>query len=246
MKLSRWYLLLAAALLLASSVTYWAEIALFHRTTETIFYMFQDLAFVPVQVLLVTIILNSLLAEREKRAMLRKMNMAIGVFFSEVGTSLLRSFSSYDGAIDEIRPSLLVRPEWNDREFTGAAKSLAQARCDVRATADELHQLKEDLLAKRPFLLGLLENANLLEHDSFTNLLWAVFHLAEELACRTDFNALPESDLAHLRGDVRRAYVALLIEWVIYLRHLKTDYPYIFSLVVRTNPFDPEARAVVD
>jgi len=31
-------------------------------------------------------------------------------------------------------------------------------------------------------LLGLLGNPNLLEHDSFTDLLWAVFHLMEELS----------------------------------------------------------------
>ena len=27
--------------------------------------------------------------------------------------------------------------------------------------------------------------------------------------------------------------------------HLKTSYPYLFSLALRTNPFDPEASAVI-
>lgn len=207
--------------------------------------MVQDLAFVPVQVLLVTLILNTLLAEREKKVMLRKMNMAIGVFFSEVGTHLLSSFSSYDQAIDEIRESLLVRMDWKERDFVRAAKLLSQSQCDIQPTPDNLRELKESLLARRMFLLGLLENANLLEHDSFSNLLWAVFHLLEELVLREDFASLPGTDIDHLRGDIRRAYLALLSEWVSYVRHLKMDYPFIFSLVVRTNPFDPDARVLV-
>jgi hypothetical protein len=40
------------------------------------------------------------------------------------------------------------------------------------------------LLSKRDFLVALMENPNLLEHESFTDLLWAVFHLVEELAVR--------------------------------------------------------------
>jgi hypothetical protein len=29
------------------------------------------------------------------------------------------------------------------------------------------------------------------------------------------------------------------------MRHLKHDYPYLFSLAIRTNTFDPEATAIV-
>jgi hypothetical protein len=29
------------------------------------------------------------------------------------------------------------------------------------------------------------------------------------------------------------------------MQHLKTDYLYLFSLAVRTNPFDPDARVEV-
>ena len=29
------------------------------------------------------------------------------------------------------------------------------------------------------------------------------------------------------------------------MEHLKTDYPYLFALAVRTNPFDPDARVEV-
>jgi len=85
----------------------------------------------------------------------------------------------------------------------------------------------------------------LLEHESFTDLLWAVFHLTEELACRTNVKQLPDTDYAHLSGDIKRAYVLLISEWLAYMKHLKADYPYLFSLAVRTNPFDPNASVEV-
>ena len=106
-------------------------------------------------------------------------------------------------------------------------------------------ELKSFLVGKRGFLLGLLENPNLLEHETFTDLLWAVFHLTEELASREDVRQLADTDYAHLSGDIKRAYVLLISEWVDYMKHLKDHYPYLFSLAIRTNPFDPDASVEI-
>ena len=94
-------------------------------------------------------------------------------------------------------------------------------------------------------VLSLLGNPNLLEHESFTDLLWAVFHLAEELGSRDRVSSLPESDREHLAGDIRRVNVLLSLEWLAYMQHLQEDYPYLFSLAVRTNPFDPDAKVEI-
>jgi len=84
-----------------------------------------------------------------------------------------------------------------------------------------------------------------LEHESFTELLRAVFHLREELLSRRDLIQLPDSDYAHLALDIRRAYTFLVHQWLDYMKYLKKNYPYLFSLSMRTNPFDPGASAVV-
>lgn len=72
-----------------------------------------------------------------------------------------------------------------------------------------------------------------------------VFHLTEELAHRVDVKNLPASDYEHLSGDIKRMYVLLISEWLSYMKHLKDDYPYLFSLAVRTNPFNPSASPVI-
>ncbi len=94
-------------------------------------------------------------------------------------------------------------------------------------------------------MLTLIGNQALLEHETFTDLLWAVTHVTEELHARGDFEHLPPTDRAHLAGDLRRAYALLGVEWLDYMRHLRTQYPFLFSLAVRTNPLDPRACVTV-
>jgi hypothetical protein len=90
-----------------------------------------------------------------------------------------------------------------------------------------------------------LENPNLLEHETFTKLLWAIFHLLEELAYRDDFRSLPKEDYGHLAYDIKRAYVLLSQQWLDYMKHLKENYPFLFHLAMRTNPFDQNASPII-
>jgi len=245
MKHFKWQIIFGISLIALSAIIYISQIFIFERPQDTFFYIFQDLAFVPISVLIVTLILDQLLRMREKRAMLKKMNMVIGAFFSEVGTGLLKSFLDFDVHYDETRENLIVTNEWSEREFSAVKKSLKVYDYKIESQKGDLEDLKGFLIDKREFLLGLLENPNLLEHESFTDLLWAVFHLTEELACRADVKQLPVTDYAHLSGDIKRAYVLLISEWLAYMKHLKDVYPYLFSLAVRTNPFNPNASVEV-
>ena len=131
------------------------------------------------------------------------------------------------------------------KRFDIAGNKLKNYEFSINAKKGNLQELKTFLINKREFLLSLLENQNLLEHETFTDLLWAVFHLTEELENRINFNKLPESNISHIEGDIKRAHGLLIAEWLIYMRHLKEDYPYLFSLAVRTNPFNPRASVIV-
>ncbi len=121
------------------------------------------------------------------------------------------------------------------------SKFITNEQYTLESKSANLEDVKLFLIAKRHFLLRLLENPNLLEHNTFTDMLWAVFHLTDELKHRKQVTELSENDYNHLSGDMERAYVRLLVEWLNYMKHLKDDYPYLFSLAVRSNPFDPEA-----
>jgi hypothetical protein len=245
MKRLRGQILLSVVLIALSAVLYVLQIRIFHSQRDTLFYLFQDLAFVPIQVLLVTVIVDQVLRIREKIAMLNKLNMVIGTFFSEVGTRLLRSLSGFDHHFDQIRRNLIVTKDWRDLNFSKVAKDVGNYDYRLDYKRRDLNELKTFLVDKRDFLLRLLENQNLLEHESFTDLLWAVFHLTEELEARENLAQLSKPDGEHIAGDMRRAYGLLIVQWLAYMNHLKKEYPYLFSLAVRTNPFDPDVSVVV-
>jgi hypothetical protein len=171
--------------------------------------------------------------------------MVIGAFFSEVGTPLLKHFAGFDTNAEKLSKHLIVSDEWSPEHFTQMQVVLKGHDHKIDSRAGDLRGLQDFIVDKRAFLLRLLENPNLLEHEQFTELLWAVFHLAEELSHRTKIGDLPDTDYAHLSGDIKRAHRLLVREWLSHMEHLKSDYPYLFSLAVRTNPFDPAASAEV-
>jgi hypothetical protein len=245
MRFLNWQIGLALALIVLSVILYLIHFAIFDDPHHIFIYMVGDIAFVPIEVLLVTIVVHRVLSRREKRALLEKLNMVIGVFFSEVGTDLLTVFSDSDPKLDEIKGQLICCSDWSDREFSDASKLLRSHEYGISIEKVDLEALRALLIEKREGLMRLLENPNLLEHDTFTQLLQAVFHLSEELASRDGLDEVPDSDRAHLAGDVKRAYGLLVSEWIDYMKHLKTNYPYLFSLAMRTNPFDESASAVV-
>ena len=245
MKLLRWQILLGMALILLSIFIYLIHYAIFRDPHHIYIYLLGDIAFVPIEVLLVTIIIHQLLSEREKKSRLEKLNMVIGSFFSEVGTVLLTYFSDYDPKLDTIRKHLVVTDDWSEREFADVSKYLKVYDYSVDIRKVDLAGLRGFLIAKREFMLRLLENPTLLEHEVFTDLLRAVFHLTEELERRGDVSRLPDTDYAHLAGDIKRAYTLLVQEWLDYVKYLKSNYPYLFSLAMRTNPFDQTASPFV-
>jgi hypothetical protein len=190
-------------------------------------------------------VVENLLSREERRARRKKINMIVGLFFSEFGTDMLRMLSTRDPCISDNRKELLVSSEWTHSDFERLKARLGSHGYCISADSVDLPGLKQVLSEKKGFLLSLLENPVIFEHDSFTGTLQAFFHLTEELMHRKNPKNLPPADIAHLVHDINRGYRLLVFEWVTYMEHLKEHYPYLFSLAMRTNPFDLEAQAEI-
>lgn len=241
----KWTLTLAVILIALSVALYILHFVLFHDLQHIEIYLLGDLAFLPIEVLLVTLILHQLLERRDRQMKLEKLNMVIGTFFSTVGTDLLTYFSDHDPGMPDLRKDLLISESWLEEDFTRVSATLSEYSCKVVFTEIALPWLRAFLVAREDFLVRLLENPMLLEHESFTQLLQGVFHLTDELKHRKDLTLLPENDQLHLTGDICRAYRLLIIQWLEYMHYLKMHYPYLFSFAVRTNPFDEQASVII-
>jgi len=144
---------LVVALLVLSVVFYVLNYALFRRGEDILFYFIEDVAFLFVQVLLVTLIIQSILDRRDKTARLEKMNMVIGAFFSEAGTSLLALFSEWGPGRANLEDALKVGQAWTAKDFAKALRWLDDYSYELAFQKADWPKLRELLLSRREFLL---------------------------------------------------------------------------------------------
>lgn len=233
---NRWQIILGIVLVVLSASFYAAHFLVFRDAHHIFIFLVGDIAFVFVEVLMVTLIIHRLLSEREKKALLEKLNMLIGAFFSDFGTDLLKAVVAFDPNAQSIKV-LLEGISWKKNTFQKAVNQISALHHNLDIKRGSLVDLKALLLSKRELLLRIIENPTLLENESFSNLLWALFHLTDELAYRDDLDSLPKPDAKHMETDMERAYGLLILEWMKFMKHLKDKYPYLFHFAVRTNPF---------
>ncbi|BAW31221.1 MAG TPA: hypothetical protein PLO64_01870 [Methanothermobacter sp.] len=244
----KWRVKLGIVLLLSSAIIYLLVYIIFKDAKHELFYIGIDLAFLPLEILIVALVVEAAINAREKAILLEKLNMVIGAFFSEVGTEFLEKVSKHELNTERIAEDLKISQGWDEKKFEKVAGKIKAYTPRIPLGADKtlfLDDLRGFLGERRKFMIRLLENPNLLEHESFTDMLWAIFHLTEELEKRISFDSLPGTDYRHLEGDLERAYRRVVFEWLKYMEHLMKNYPYLFSLAIRTNPFDPEASIYV-
>jgi hypothetical protein len=186
------------------------------------------------------------LSSREHESRMHKLNMVIGLFFSEVGTDLLTVLSDADPQRGEIREILRVEGDWTREDFAQVQRELRKLDAELDAEEISLPELARLLQGKRRLVVDLLENPAVMEHEDFTDVLWATFHLVDELEAREDVTSLPSFDRAHIIGDAQRIYKLLITRWLHYMEHMQRYYPYLFSRAVRSNPFVTKKSAVLD
>lgn len=243
---TRWKVFVGLALVALTLLLMTVHYLAFHDLHHLAIYFVGDLVFIPVEVLCVTLIIDQLLESREKRQRIEKLNMVIGIFFSRVGTPLLSRLSKADPCTLPLQKELMVSPsDWTADRFREARASVDGWKCKVDPSEVDRESLRSFLDGNEDFLLRIIENPTVFEHETFTELILAVTHLAEELKARKDLTNLPPADIAHLEGDMERVYYRLVPAWLKYMEYLKNHYPYLFSLAIRQNPFDAKASVVV-
>ncbi|MCX5778450.1 MAG: hypothetical protein NTU66_04450 [Elusimicrobia bacterium] len=234
---NRSFLFSVVALVCFSAGMYGVQYAVFHDTHDMVFYFLQDLAFLPISVIMVTFIIDQMMSRRQKKQILEKMNFVVGVFYSELGKKLLATFGGMNKNTAGLCAIFAEITDWSDTGIRQAARKLeAHDYAVTFADAQRLDEVRQFLLQKRGFMVQLLENANLLEHETFTNLLMSTFHLMEELTERLNTAAISADDWKHIENDARRVYAFLAIDWLQYLKHLNANYPYLFKFALATNP----------
>ena len=220
--------IVAALLFALSAAIYALQIALFHDPNNTFFYMLQDWAFLPIQIAVVTIVVGMVISEMQRRERVEKTNMLASSFFSDGGTALMRKLLSCTVRCEALRGDCAIKGSWTKADFAAAAERVRTEPIHVSCAPADLRELKAILEERRLSMLVISSNPILFEHEEFTDMLWAVFHLTDEFEYRGDLDALSPADQSHLNDDCERALRGLLVNWLCHMSHLKDEYPYLF------------------
>jgi hypothetical protein len=131
---TRWLLIMAAALVSLSAALFLLHFRIFHDAHNLFFYLLHGIASLPLQVLFVTLFMERIMAHREKSSLMHKLNMAIGAFFGETGTALMRRLQPGDIRQDQYREHLLFRSDWTFDRFSKSIRVVRQASLAIDLT----------------------------------------------------------------------------------------------------------------
>ena len=234
----RWKIVAGIALVTLTLFLMITHFLIFQDSHYLLITFLADLAFVPVEVLCVSLILDRMLSSRERRQRLEKLNMVIGIFFSRAGIPLLARFAKADPSGGPLSALVAPGPDWDAEKFRSAYAAPGGWQGKIDPARTDLCTLREFLMKNEDFLLRIVENPMVFEHESFTDMMLALTHLNEDLKARGDLPLLSPSDIAHLTVDIERVYSRLVPEWLKYMEYLGNHYPYLFSFAMRWNPFN--------
>lgn len=232
---------LGIGLIALSVILYSIHYYIFRDPYHIFIYLLGDIAFLPIEVLLVSVVFTKIINDRDKKETLQKINMILGVFFPESGVELMKLFAQNDKNPKQFQSALLIQPEWTNKDYKNSIKIIKKSDYHLEFDGPRLVIIREFLSSKRNLFLTFLENPILIEHETFTDLILALSHAEQELSNREDVLNLPSHDYDHIVLDIERVYKLLFFEWLQYMNYLRKSYPFLYSFSVRTNPFDPNA-----
>ena len=219
--------LIGIGLVLLSLLLHYAHYLIFRDAHHTLIFLFADIAFIPMEVFFTTLIIDRMLEKREKNHFLEKLNMMIGVFYTEIGTNMLTELVKGDENIGELINSNICAKNWDDNTCKELKNKLEKHEFNLNINKLDIDTLKRILSSNKDFLINLIINENVHEHEEFTEMLMALLHVREEMETRC-CNEIQPFELEHLASDMSDAYKYLTIEWCQYMNYLSKNYPRLF------------------
>lgn len=228
MKKIRYYFVISFILIALSAVMFLIHYLVFGQALNTAYYSLMNLCFIPINSLVVTIILEKFIDYRAKKDRIEKINMLVGIFFTEVGGKLMHLI------IDSDKDAKNYITNFED--LNNIKKCLNEYDYKVDMNNIDLCLIKNILLDNNNLFVTLISNENVFQHQIFTDLLMSVVHLRDEIIFMEKDDNL-ELNINHLENDVIRVYKNISIQWISYLEYLNKSYPFLYNNAIRVNPF---------
>lgn len=220
-------IIIISVLLAISACIYGMQILIFKDVRNTEFYIFQDMAFIPISIAITTVVVGELLDINNKRDSRQKTRMLTSTFFSDIGFELM-SMLALVSNIDETLLQTINDSDLSEQDKISAIKN---SGFTVNADMGIYTIISDVIIASKTDILILSSNPMLYDHEYFSDLLWELLHLMDEFRLRGDYVKLTPNDLTELNSDFAQVLELLLINWVVNAKYLKETYPNFYKTI---------------
>lgn len=220
-------IIIISVLLAISACIYGMQILIFKDVRNTEFYIFQDMAFIPISIAITTVVVGELLDINNKRDSRQKTRMLTSTFFSDIGFELMSMLA----LVSNIDEGLLHTINATELSESDKITTIKNSGLTVNADMGIYTIISDVIIASKTDILILSSNPMLYDHEYFSDLLWELLHLMDEFRLRGDYVKLTQNDLTELNSDFAQVLELLLINWVVNAKYLKETYPNFYRTI---------------
>lgn len=224
-------------LLCASALLYAIHYLIFRDLHHLAIFGLHELAFVPLEVILVTLGLDQLVEKTHREEARSKVSIIETLYFNESGGTMLRYLTSFDPDAARLRELLQVTEDWHSSDFRQAIRQLKSYPFLLDLDRIDFFGLHYHLSQRHEYYRSMLENPALTQSEAFTEMIMKIYLLWEELDGRTNLYQLPEKDRNYLAELLHEIYRELTEYWLDNVYNHSIHNRFRLHRAVESNPF---------
>ena len=224
-------------LLCASALLYAIHYLIFRDLHHLAIFGLHELAFVPLEVILVTLGLDQLVEKTHREEARSKVSIIETLYFNESGGTMLRYLTSFDPGAARLRELLQVTEDWHSSDFRQAIRQLKSYPFLLDLDRIDFFGLHYHLSQRHEYYRSMLENPALTQSEAFTEMIMKIYLLWEELDGRTNLYQLPEKDRNYLAELLHEIYRELTEYWLDNVYNHSIHNRFRLHRAIESNPF---------
>ncbi len=224
-------------LLCASALLYAIHYLIFRDLHHLAIFGLHELAFVPLEVILVTLGLDQLVEKTHREEARSKVSIIETLYFNESGGTMLRYLTSFDPDAARLRELLQVTQDWRSSDFRQAIRQLKSYPFLLDLERIDFFGLHYHLSQRHEYYRSMLENPALTQSEAFTEMIMKIYLLWEELDGRTNLYQLPEKDRNYLAELLHEIYRELTEYWLDNVYNHSIHNRFRLHRAIESNPF---------
>lgn len=224
-------------LLCASALLYAIHYLIFRDLHHLAIFGLHELAFVPLEVILVTLGLDQLVEKTHREEARSKVSIIETLYFNESGGTMLRYLTSFDPDAARLRELLQVTEDWHSSDFRQAIRQLKSYPFLLDLDRIDFFGLHYHLSQRHEYYRSMLENPALTQSEAFTEMIMKIYLLWEELDGRTNLYQLPEKDRSYLAELLHEIYRELTEYWLDNVYNHSIHNRFRLHRAIESNPF---------